>query len=157
MNYQSKNKQLGFDEVVAKLMKYCAYQERSTLEVLSKARTFKLTKAQIDSAIEILIKDDFLNEERFCRAFVKGKLNIKKWGPYKIRSALAEKGVSLNKCDDFINEIDSANFENNLSYWLDYRLRKEEINRINFDKHYRFLISKGFENDQVYQKLKSMI
>lgn len=154
LNYKSKNKQLGFDEVVTKLMKYCAYQERSVKEVYIKAKSFGLSETEIEKVEVILTKADFLNEERFCQSFINGKLNIKKWGPYKIKIALKEKGISESLIKEFLEKVPEEKYDCNLNYWLDYRLKRENLNQSNFEKHFRFLLSKGFIYDAIYQKLK---
>ncbi len=41
-----------------------------------------------------LISGDFLSEERFARAFARGKFRIKGWGPRKIAQGLQAKRVS---------------------------------------------------------------
>jgi regulatory protein len=41
-----------------------------------------------------LISGDFLSEERFARAFARGKFRIKGWGPRKIIQGLQVKRVS---------------------------------------------------------------
>lgn len=157
MSYKSKNKQIEFDEVVAKMMKYCAYQERSNKEVYLKTKSYGLNSDEIGHVIEKLEADNFLNEERFCEALIKGKLNIKKWGPYKIKAALIEKGVNERTISKLLAQIPHQIIHENLTYWIEYRRQREIINHENFDKHFRFLLSKGFSHDAVYQSLRTIV
>src|SRR5882757_6205956 len=71
-----------------KIQKYCAYQERSHQEVKHKLHTYGLTVDEADEIISSLITDNFLNEERFAKAFAGGKFRIKKWGRNKIEHEL---------------------------------------------------------------------
>ena len=47
-----------------------------------------------EEVIVYLIGENFINEERFAKAFAGGKFRIKKWGKIKIKQALKEKGLS---------------------------------------------------------------
>lgn len=154
---RSNNKQLEFDEVVSKLMKFCAYQERSIMEVAVKAKSLGLDQKKTEAALAILKADNFLDEGRFCRAFITGKLNIKKWGPYKIKAALYQKGVDHELGSMYLREILESKIDENLNYWIDYRLKRAPLEASNFNQHFQYIVSKGFDHDSVYQKLKSMI
>ena len=71
-------------EILKKTENYCSYQERCKKEVIEKLSTLKLDKSEIDDVISYLIKNDYINEERFALAFTQGKFRIKKWGKIKI-------------------------------------------------------------------------
>ena len=64
----------------------------------------------------ICIQDNYLNEERFTMAFVRGKFKIKKWGKRRLTSELKQRNISsylLNKALKQISEVDyNATFEN---------------------------------------------
>ena len=52
-----------------------------------------LPEAQADLVAE-LMSEGYLNEERFARAYARGKFRIKGWGPRKITQGLQAKRVS---------------------------------------------------------------
>jgi len=70
------------------IKQYCAYQERSHFEVKTALCSHGLTIGEADEIIAELISEDYLNEERFARAFARGKFRMKKWGRVKIRYEL---------------------------------------------------------------------
>lgn len=74
-----------------RIYKYCAYQERSRYEVLLKLRKMECPDA--DSVVDELQSQGFLNEERFARAYVRGKFRQNNWGKMMIRQGLREKQV----------------------------------------------------------------
>ena len=89
-----------------KIQAYCAYQERCHQEVTKKLKSWGLIPDAIDLLITELMQANFLNEERYSRAFARGKFRIKKWGKVKIRSALKSKNI-FQKCIDLaMEEID---------------------------------------------------
>src|SRR5688500_923655 len=89
-----------------RIQQYCAYQERSHLEVRNKLYSFGLYRGDVDEILAGLITDGFLNEERFAKAFAGGKFRMKKWGRIKITHALESKGVSSNCIRIGLREID---------------------------------------------------
>ena len=79
---------------LAKAQAYCAYQERSQQEVRDKLYEWGLWKDAVESIIAELITSNFINEERFAKAYAGGKFRVKKWGRVKIRIELKRKGLT---------------------------------------------------------------
>ena len=77
--YDSK-KSYTVDEALSKLQKYCSYQDRCHKEVEQKLKELRMIPEAADQIIMTLIDGNYLNEERFALAFVRGKFKIKKWG-----------------------------------------------------------------------------
>jgi len=77
----------------AKAEHYCAYQERSQQEVRDKLYEWELKPAEVEDIISRLIENNYLNEERFAKAYVQGKFNQKGWGRIKIKQGLKLKRV----------------------------------------------------------------
>src|ERR1700761_9729573 len=72
---------------------YCAYQERSQQEVRDKLYEWGLWPDAVENIIISLIGDNFLNEERFAKAYTQGKFKQKGWGRIKIKQGLKLKKV----------------------------------------------------------------
>src|SRR5438045_176735 len=97
-----------------KLRQYCAYQERSHSEVQQKLWDLGVWKSEHGDIIASLIEDDYLNEERFAKAFVGGKFRMKDWGRKKIYYGLKEKGVSDYVIKRAMKEIDDEAYRETL-------------------------------------------
>ena len=59
-----------------------------------------------------LISEDFLNEERFARSYVRGKFRMNKWGKFKIRMHLQQKRVSEYCINKGMEEIEDEEYVN---------------------------------------------
>ena len=68
-----------FQEIKQKLVNYCVYQDRCHAEVEQKMKEFVLIPEAKEEIILYLIKENYLNEERFAKSFTRGKFYIKKW------------------------------------------------------------------------------
>lgn len=77
-------KHLSPPEAKLKAARFCAYQERSQQEVRDKLYEYGLHYNDVEELLSELIVEGFINEERFARAYVRGKFKMKKWGRHKI-------------------------------------------------------------------------
>lgn len=104
-----EHKSYTFLEIKQKLVNYCVYQDRCHQEVEQKMRDFLLIAEAKEEILLYLMKENYLNEERFTRSYIRGKFYMKSWGRNKIRNHLKFKGVSeklINRCFDEIEEHD---------------------------------------------------
>lgn len=143
------------EEARVKIQRYCAYQERAHSEVENKLLSFGLTRLSIDTLLLELMEDNFLNEERFARAYTSGKFRLKRWGRKKIQSALKEKKVSPKCIELGLSEISNEEYQEGLeelieSKWLKVELKNEFERK---GKVAQYAISKGFESDMVWEVL----
>lgn len=153
-----KNK-LSTQAALAKIQKYCAYQERSHQEVKNKLYSYGLPGHEVDEIMARLITDNFLNEERFAKAFAGGKFRIKKWGRIKITHELEALGLTANCINRGLREIDTADYKKTLLVLLKKKAaEKHEKNAFaQRNKVARFAIGKGYEPEMVWQLVKEMI
>ncbi len=149
-------KRLTPQEALARMYRYCAYQERSHQEVKNKLYTFGLFKSEVDELITRLITEGFLNEERFAKAFAGGKFRMQKWGRVKIVHELEARGLTKNCIKAGLREISDDDYVNTLQDLLDKKAAQvhEEDLFVKRDQLARYAIQKGFEPDLVWQLLK---
>lgn len=92
-------------QVLIKLERFCAYQERCHQEVANKAKLLQLDYQQTQLSLLHLIEHNFLNEERFVALYISSKINQKSWGLVKIQQELLKKGCSKNLIAKHLNHI----------------------------------------------------
>lgn len=145
----------GPKEALEKLRKYCAYQERSHEDVVQKMWDLKIPEDWRDDIVLSLMQENFLNEERFARTFVRGKFNIKKWGRVKIVEGLKKHRVSPQCIKLGLSEIDEDTYLQVLKDTIDEkRSRLKEKNQWKRKSAiYRFAIQRGFESSLINQAL----
>lgn len=130
---------------------YCAYQDRCHYEVEQKMREFVLIPEAKDEIIMYLIKENYLNEERFTRSYIRGKFYMKSWGRNKIRIHLKQKQITEKLISKCMNEIDDKDYEKNIlktweAYYSKQKGLKEYQKKI---KTTRYLLSRGFEYEEI--------
>jgi len=147
----SDKKLFTYEEIKQKLVNYCVYQDRCHAEVEQKMREFVLIPEAKDEILLYLMRENYLNEERFTRSYIRGKFYIKNWGRTKIKLSLKQKGVTeklISSCWDEIDEIDYEkiikkiyeNYDRKLFGLKEYQKKQKTI---------KYLLSKGFEYDVI--------
>jgi regulatory protein len=138
-----------------KAQSYCAYQERHQQEVRDKLYEWGLWPEAVENTISNLITDNFLNEERFAKAFAGGKFRIKKWGRVKIKTELKKRKISDYCIKKGMQEIDSQCYMKTLKQVLDKKLSsiKAGTIRLKNQKAAYYTISRGFESDLVWDTI----
>ncbi|MDR1793510.1 MAG: RecX family transcriptional regulator [Bacteroidales bacterium] len=133
-------------EILEKIKRFCAYQERCPFDIRNKLISWKVSSSQINEIIAILEQEDYLNEERFAEAYVRGKFTIKGWGLQKISHALHAKHVSKNHIDAALAIISDRQQMEKMKQvalkWL--QTHPEEDNEKCKQKLFNYLVSKGY-------------
>ncbi|CAN5544190.1 regulatory protein RecX [soil metagenome] len=137
---------------------YCAYQERSHMEVIQKLYSFGLYKADVEAIIASLIEENYLNEERFAIQFAGGKFRIKKWGRIKIMQALKQRKISTYNINKAMNDLDEAAYSKTLQglatkKWNTLKTGTPAIRKM---KTMTYLLQKGYERSLIIQALNKL-
>jgi regulatory protein len=141
------------DEALAKLQRYCAYQDRCHKEVQEKLSELGIWGDDAGQVIVALIEEKFLDEERFARSFVRGKYRFKKWGRIKIKQELKKKDISSYCLKMGFQEIDEQEYMDNLITIInkknEFLKAKNEYERKT--KLAKYAMTKGYESHLVWQ------
>lgn len=142
------------------ILHYCKYQERCHSEVRNKLYELGFTSVGVEDQIALLIENNILNEERFARAYARGKFRMKQWGREKIKQQLRLKKISDYCIKKGLSEIDGEEYDNTLnkvSYKKWAELKGERSQVIKKGKMYRYLVQKGYERDIVLDVINACI
>ena len=150
-----EKKSFTFDEIKQKIVNYCVYQDRCHAEVEQKMREFLLIPEAKEEILLYLIKENYLNEERFTRSYVRGKFYIKKWGRNKIKVNLLQKGISEKLIIKAYDEIDERDYQDAIRDFIEklvptYKGLKDYQKKQKIIKH---LLSKGYEYDLIVNEI----
>jgi len=145
-------------EAKIKIASYCAYQERCQKEVRDKLYEYGLHSHEVENLITSVILEGFLNEERFAKAFARGKFRIKKWGKLRISRELKFRVTSDTLVRIALKEIDEQEYWETLIYLAEKKLTeiKEKDKYKKRAKVYQFLTYKGYETELVQSALESL-
>jgi regulatory protein len=140
-----------------KLSNYCAGGEKCRADITKKLSGWKVEKADFEEYIVRLHKENFLNDERYLKAFITAHMR-KKWGKVKMKNALRSKGIDSNLIDDYLSGIESADYDEQFQTLLQKiwnSLHKYDL-KDRKQKTIRFLLGRGFEMQKILAALKVM-
>ena len=140
---------------LAKAQDWCAYQERCQQEVRDKLYSYGLHEAEVEQIISRLISDNYVNEERFAKAYAGGKFRIKKWGRHKIKAGLRARKISEYCMKMAFKEIDETKYIKTVKKLLESKAKLiKEKNAIRKKyKLLRYAASKGYEQALIMEIL----
>jgi regulatory protein len=154
-----QKKSFTVDELKRKLENYCVYQDRCHKEVEQKMWDYGMIPEVKEVILLSLMKDNFLNEERFSKSFARGKFRIKNWGKQRIIRELKFKNISAYNIKTALKEIDEEEYIKTI-----YKItenRNEVISEPNIYKRKKklidFLMRKGFENELIFKVIAEVV
>ncbi|MFD1062420.1 regulatory protein RecX [Winogradskyella litorisediminis] len=152
-------KTYSVDEAQKLLENYCAYQERCHKDVKEKLVKMRMIPEAIDTIVVHLIEQNYLNEERFAKAFARGKFRIKKWGKNRIVRELKFRQISKYSIDSALLEIDLDDYHKTLDELTVKRIAQvKETNLYKKKKKVAdYLLYRGWESNLVYEKLNELL
>lgn len=146
-------KQKTEQEALITLTALCAAGEHCQQEMLDKMNRWQLPEEKQARVMEYLVKNKYIDEERFTRAFVKDKIRYNKWGRRKIEQALWLKRIPKDIQTKILDETDENEYLNVLRPLLKSKRRSIKASNdyeLNM-KLIKFALSRGFTFDLIRQ------
>ena len=147
------------DEAQKAMEIFCAYQERCHYEVRKKLREMRMIPQAIDHILIQLIESNYLNEERFAKAFARGKFRIKHWGKNRIVRELKFREISKYNIESALKEIPQQDYLDALDALakkkMDSILERSVLKKKK--KLVDYLLYRGWEPHLVYDKVNELM
>lgn len=136
-------------EALNQAMKLCSKKEYASGEILNKLIDWEISAEVASKLVAELIREKFIDDTRYARAFVNDKLKFSRWGKIKIQYMLKQKGVSERLIKEALENVDTAVYEEILSQELLKKARTIKTeNEYEFKgKLVQFASGRGFEYD----------
>lgn len=152
-----QKKPISEEKVLWRLAEQCSRCEHSTGEVDQKMRQWGLTAAEREHIIDRLVEEKYVDNERFCRAFVSDKIRFDKWGRRKIETALYKKGVGRDVFDPILDAVDNEKYVETLRELLAMKRRttKAESEYELNGKLIKYAMSRGYTYDVIRKCIDS--
>lgn len=139
--------ELSKAEWLDKCEAYCARAEHCAADVRRKLYEWGAPADFSDEIEQILYERDFLNDARFCNAYVHDKVEYQRWGRGKIQAGLRALQLPEREIQEALKNLDETVYFSNLMKLIEeHRCDSEE-------KRLRFLAQRGFTFDEIHQVL----
>jgi recX family len=148
-------KKITAQEAMYKASALCSTTEYCPADIQQRLQKWGVPEDTGRDIVRKLMDEDFINEERYCRAFIHDKLNYNKWGRRKIQEALRLKRIAGSIVSTSLQEIDSEHYEQILKNLLTAKNKeiKAESTYERNGKLMRFAMGRGFEAECISRLL----
>ncbi len=142
-------KEISEQDALFRLSALCSSAEHCSYEMKQKMEKWGLGEDVQDRIMRKLTEERFIDDERFCRFFVKDKIRYSKWGRRKIEQALWAKRIPTSIQQNVLDNIEKEEYLNILRPLLKKKRKstKAENDYEMNGKLIRFALSKGFDMD----------
>ena len=150
-------KEMTENEARLRLETLCAASEQCSHDMEEKLRRWQLPEEARARIMAHLTAERYVDDERFCRAFVKDKIRYNKWGRRKVEQALFMKHIPSELSRPILDGVDDDEYLRVLRPLIaskrrtiraadDYEARAKLV---------RCALSRGFTYDLIRQCMKA--
>ena len=146
-------KQLTEQEALFRLTALCSQAEHCSYEMTEKMRKWQISDEAQARIMQHLVEERYIDDERFCRYFVKDKIRYNKWGRRKVEQALWAKHIDSDISKAILDEVDDEEYINILRPMIKNR-RKQMKDMSEYEANARLMrwaIGRGFTFDIIRQ------
>ena len=143
------------NEAYLALAALCAQAEHCQYEMLEQMRRWELPEEAQARVMAKLVKERYVDDERYAQAFVKDKIRYNKWGRRKVEQALWQKRIDEEIRNSVLNDVDDEEYLSVLSPLLKQKrktIKAKNDYELN-QKLVRFALGRGFTFDIIRQCL----
>ena len=142
-------------EAYLQLTALCAQAEHCQQEMRDKMKRWDIDPAVQDRIITRLVKERYVDDERYARAFVKDKIRYNKWGRRKVQQGLWLKHIDADIQERVLSEVDDSEYLSILRPLLKQKAKgiRAENDYERNQKLVRFALGRGFTFDIIRQCL----
>lgn len=140
-------------EAYLTLAALCAQAEHCQWEMLEKMRRWEVPEEAQARVMQRLVKERYVDDERYAQAFVKDKIRYNKWGRRKVDQALWQKHIDEDIRKRVLDVVDDDEYLKVLRPLLKQKRKSTKANsdyELN-QKLMRFAMGRGFTFDIIRQ------
>lgn len=148
-------KQISEEDALLRLTSLCSTAEHCSHEMIEKMQRWQLADDTQARIIEYLVKEKYIDDERYARFFAKDKIRYNKWGRRKVEQAMWLKHIDGDIQRDVLDDIDDEEYLAVLRPLLKTKRKSVKASsdyEMNM-KLIRFAMGRGFTMDIIRQCL----
>lgn len=138
-------------QALVELSALCSRGEHCLYEMQTKLQRWGIIGEAQQRILNYLVDERYVDDERFCKAFVRDKLTYNGWGRRKIEQALWMKRIPKAVSKAVLDDIEDNQWEERLMPLLAAKRKtvKTESDYEMNQKLFRFALGRGFTYDIV--------
>ncbi|MGN1245695.1 MAG: regulatory protein RecX [Muribaculaceae bacterium] len=147
------------EKALYKAATLCSRSEQCAADIRTKLTAWGVMPSDADAIIQRLERENYLNEERYARAFVRDKFRFGGWGKIKIAYALRLKRIDEAVIGEALEEISDDDYREALLDALRSKLRSVKGREPMQQRAalYRFAASRGYDSDLISRAVSTLL
>ena len=136
-------------EAIHRLQQLCSRSEKCISDVTTKLRLWNAEK-HTEEIVDLLIKEKYIDEQRYSNAFVNDKYKLSKWGRIKIRYSLKSKGIPDEVVEEALQQVDVELYKKTVFDEFEKKWNKINIPEKRRNSLFSFCAQRGYEQELIY-------
>lgn len=144
-------------DMTALMQRYCSMREYCANDIRKKLKTRGCDMDETEAVVKKLVEDRFIDEERYCTAFVRDKSSLSGWGRRKIEFALRNKGLDGEVIKAALGSLDPEAgskvlervVKRKFEELIKRRVKSDEDNTKIRERVIRFALTRGFTYEEI--------
>ncbi len=158
-----ENTQTGLDDVElckakSDALRLLAFRPRSIAELKSRLKRKRFSQNIVDRAIDLLVKQGLLNDEKFAKLLTQSRLGTRPAGKKRLEAEMRQKGISRDIVEKAISSV-SDQEEHRAAWDLVFR-RFQKMKGVTRQKKkarlYGLLRRRGFSQNVIFSVLDEL-
>jgi regulatory protein len=144
---------MGYKEALAKAQNLCSSQEKCIADVATKLKAWGIGDDDKLKIIGQLVKEKYIDEERYAQAYANDKFKLNKWGKLKIGFNLKQKGIPGELIGRALQNIESEDYMETIERLIQQKIPvlKKGAKEDRFNKLVAYLYNKGFAYEDTFE------
>ena len=148
-------KQPTADEMLVRMAGLSAGSEQCSSDIRDKILKAGFSAGEADRMMEYLVKNGYVDDIRFARAYSSDKVRFSGWGRMKIRMGLRAKRMPDSVISAGLEYIDGKDYADALEKVLVTKAKGLDLSEVkDRQKLYRHLASRGFESSLIIAAIR---
>jgi regulatory protein len=152
--YRPPDAARALDDVLTRCYRHLGVREHSAADLRARLERARVTPALIDQALEIVVEQGYVNDERYARLLVEDRRTIDGWGAERIRDRLRAAGIERDLIDAALDGSDHASELAAAVAVLDRRCRVPLTDNRERQRAFGILARLGYGSDVAYDAIR---
>lgn len=153
-----RKKRLSADAMLVRMAGLCASSEQCSADIRAKILKKGFSNEEADKMMEYLVRNRYVDDDRFAGAYARDKVRFSGWGRHKVRMGLRSKGIPEMAISRALGLIPEEDYSEALYKALIAKAKSLDMEVVaDRRKLYRHLASRGFESSLIIGAIRKMI
>lgn len=150
---------ISMENALLRMQALCSRGEHCEHDIRLKLRAMQMPQPQTELIVRSLRDEQFIDDSRYARAFVRDKYRFNGWGRAKISSTLRAKGIGTDVIDEALDEIDAEEYHDVMIRALESKARSLSSREPRAARNalVRFATSRGYEPAKFFPAISSLL